>query len=60
MVDLVVNVPVSVDVVMDKEKFVDAYIFDFNDLESFTNSILFIIFDDLGNLTIVIVYFVKI
>ena len=58
-VDLAVNVPASVDVVTDKEKFADGYTFDPNDPESFTNSTSFTIFDDLGNPTIATVYFIK-
>nr|WP_213394321.1 flagellar hook-basal body complex protein [Yoonia sp.] len=59
LVDLTVNVPASAEVVTDKEKFADAYAFDPNDPESFTNSTSFTIFDDLGNPTIATVYFIK-
>jgi flagellar hook protein FlgE len=58
-VDLSVNVPSSADVVTDNDKFVDGYIFDPDDAESFTNSTSFTIFDDLGNPTIATVYFIK-
>lgn len=59
LVDLTVNVPASAQVVTDKETFADAYAFDPEDPESFTNSTSFTIFDDLGNPTIATVYFIK-
>jgi flagellar hook protein FlgE len=58
-VDLAVNVPANAEVVTDNQKFVDGYVFDPNDSESFTNSTSFTIFDDLGNPTIATVYFIK-
>ncbi len=58
-VDLSVNLPANADVVMEKDKFRDGYIFDPNDAESFTNSTSFTIFDDLGNPTIATVYYIK-